>query len=97
MHASRGYTTTSDEEYSDGSGSEGLRIQRAIRDSLCSTGDSNNSYAGNVNMGKPDETTREAGPPDPPTDYNKDSTDSKYATNSTLLALSEFCAMPWSL
>ena len=96
-HASCVYTTTSDKEYRDASGSEGLLIQCAITASLCSTGDSNRSNAGDINLGEPDKTTSEAGLPDPPSDYDEDSTDIEDATNSTPLAMGEVCAMPWSL
>ena len=81
------YTTTSNKEYSDGSGSEGLRIQRAITASLCSTGDSNLSNAADINLGEPDKTSGEAGLSHPTSDYDEDSTDSEDTKNSTPLAM----------
>ena len=64
-HAPCFYTTTRNKEYSNGSGSEGLCIQRTIRASLCSTRDWNRSNAHDVNLSEPDKITSKEGPPPP--------------------------------
>ena len=91
------YATTSNEDYSVGGGLEGLRIQRAIKACLCSTGDGNNSDTGDINRGEPDKTTSVVGLPDIHSDYDEDSTGSKDATNTIPLTMGEVRAMPWSL